>query len=91
MPGHPSAEVVDQIDVVALNDRVGVALAGRRPKRAQRHRHQLALVMAPADARARPLGAIGLVDRIVAGGHGHPVVEQRASFDVSDFHSYSMS
>jgi len=85
VPRHPAAEIASQIDVFALYERATVAPAGRRPKRAQWHRHQLALlVMALADAHARPLCAVGLVDRVVAGGHGHPVVEQRASLEVGD-------
>lgn len=42
--------------------------------------------MALGDADTRPLIAVGLVDRFIAGDHGHPVVEQRARFEVSDFH-----
>lgn len=87
MSRHSEAEVADQDDVLTLDDRVRVAPVGGRSVYSRRRRDHLALVaLVPAEAHARPLNAVGMVGRVIACEHGHPVVEQRASVENGDPH-----
>ena len=91
MPRHPAAEVAYQVDFLPIDEWACIAPAGRRAERPQRHRHQLAaLVVDLVDVHMRLLDALGLVDRLVACGGNYPVIKQRASFEVGDFHGRSI-